>query len=175
MTTPNRTPYLPPSNPDEETLDFWMFVPINPETCDLEQSESTLLELFGSGIAGAVMGAIGWEFLSHVLDVGEHLGGLQDAMRPQIRPIQIFDALAAWKANPRPFAKGEVPGIWVRVPVPRPRVRMALDRVFPNMALWLPRGDRRAPPAQPERPRAAARLSPFMMPTRMIPRPTMRW
>lgn len=107
----------------------WLFVPIDPRTCEPLEKESAFLELFAGTLASIVMGTMGLEHLAHAMDLAENLGDLQSALRPQISAQATARAIYAYQRNPTPFALGEIPGVWVPAMVPTSRLRMELQRL----------------------------------------------
>ena len=131
---------------------IWIFVPIDPR--ESIEEESALLDLFASGLAGAVLGVGGLEHWAHLIESTTELSELQAALRPVPTRAQVTQAIRAWRQNPRPFSSGEIPGVWVRMKVPRPQMCAALQQTFPRRRLpdaYVPYMIR--PPAPRYRPR----------------------
>lgn len=107
----------------------WLFVPIDPRTCEPLEKESTFLELFAGTLASIMLGGMGLEHLAHMCDLAENLGDLQDALRPQVTAQATARAVLAYQRNPKPFALGEIPGVWVPAMVPTHKLTMELQRL----------------------------------------------
>ncbi|KRE90840.1 hypothetical protein ASG87_01505 [Frateuria sp. Soil773] len=107
----------------------WLFVPIDPRTCEPLENESAFLELFAGTLAGIMLGTMGLEHLAHAVDLAENLGDLQTALRPQVTAQATARAIYAYQRNPKPFAPGEIPGVWVPAQVPTAKLMMELQRL----------------------------------------------
>lgn len=142
----------------------WLFVPIDPRTCEPLENESAFLELFAGTLAGIVLGTMGLEHLAHAVDLAENLGDLQTALRPQVTAQATARAIYAYQRNPKPFALGEIPGVWVPAMVPTSRLRMELQR----LGVMPPTGGI----VKPAAPSAAV---PWRVCSRPVPRLRPRW
>lgn len=139
------------------TVEF--FISCDPDS-DLETREpEELLSLF----AGAVLGGMGFELLHHVLEGIEHVSDIADALRPQVQAQQIQRAIAAYRRSPRPFAPGEVKGVWVQLRVARHVLRQTIRQTAPS-------NQRIAPPVASAN--AACRQ---FLPQRLRPTPRPTW
>jgi len=108
------------------TVEF--FMACDPEN-GLEADEpEELLALF----AGAVLGCAGFELLHHCIEGLEHASEIGDSLRTQVQPRQIRDAATAFRRNPRPFAPGEVKGLWIQLQVPRRVLRQVIRQTAPS-------------------------------------------
>lgn len=125
-----------------ETIEY--FVPCDPFELEAERVEPEFLAL----IAGAVLGHLGFEALSHAIEGMEHIGELTNALKPTVQREQLMDAIAAFKQHPHAFAPGEVKGVWVQIQVPRQQLRQVVQATAPSQQkLQLaPAPVRRSPP-----------------------------
>ena len=117
-----------------------IFVPLDRETLE-PQEESVFLEAFAGHLAGCTLGFVGLEHLEHLVDMGDLLGQLQDTLRPQINPMALQREIQAYRQNPRPWAPGVNPGVWVPVLVPRYTMDKVMAWLYPSLGL-----DWRTPP-----------------------------
>jgi len=111
-----------------------LFVPLDPRTLE-PQEESVVLEAFAGSLAGCTLGFMGMEHLAHLVDMSDMLGQFQDTIRPQVTQGALFRAINAYRMNPRPFAPGEVPGVWVPVSVPAYRLDATMARLYPELGV----------------------------------------
>ena len=107
------------------TVEF--FMACDPENGEAEEPEE-LLALF----AGSMLGFAGFELLHHCIEGLEHAAEISDALRPQVQPQQIRDAAKAFRQNPRPFAPGEVKGLWIQLQVSRQVLRQIIRQTAPS-------------------------------------------
>jgi len=112
----------------------YVFVPIDPRAVNPERDASEFLDLFGGAIGSMIMGVAGLEHLSHFVDVQENLSDIQEGLLPIPRPQDVAQAIARYRAHPRPFALGEVPGVMVPVLVARFHLDAVLSRIFPGLS-----------------------------------------
>lgn len=156
-----------------------IFVPLDPATLE-PQEESTFLELFAGHLAGCTLGFVGLEHLEHLLDMGDLMGQLQDTLRPQVNAAALNREIQAYRQNPRRWAPGEIPGVWVPVLVPRYVMDRVMARLYPSLGI-----DWRTPPEpstpwrgvvsnlRPVTPGPAAKSEPWRW--RVVPRLTPRF
>lgn len=124
--SPSLPRLLPAADQELETIEYFV-------ACDPYELEEELAgPEFLSMCAGAILGGLGFEALHHLIEGAEHIGELQDAMRPVIQRQQLTDAINAFKRNPRSFAPGEVKGVWVRIQVPRQRLLQLVMATAPS-------------------------------------------
>lgn len=119
-----------PTNVEFETIEF--FVPCDPNhELDEERAEDEFVAM----LAGAVLGGLGFDALHHAIEGLEHVSEIADALRTTIQPQQVTAAIQAYRRNPRPFALGEVKGVWVRLQVPRQRLHQVVAKTAPSRQL----------------------------------------
>ncbi|BFI94981.1 MAG: hypothetical protein RSP_04910 [Rhodanobacter sp.] len=144
--TPSLPRLAPSPNLEFESIEW--FVACDPMEMEEEQVEPEFLAI----VSGAVLGSLGLEHLHHALEGLEHIGELQDSLRPVIQRQQLTDAIAAFKRSPRAFAPGEVKGVWLRIQVPRQQLYQAVLATAPSHRVPSPTLnpvlviDRRSPP-----------------------------
>lgn len=144
--TPSLRPLAPSPESELETIEW--FVACNPLEMEGERVEPEFLSL----VAGAVLGGMGFEALHHVIEGLEHIGELQDSLRPVIQKQQLTDAINAFKRSPKAFAPGEIKGVWVRIQVPRQQLRQIVMVTAPSQRMPPPTlnpaavYERRSPP-----------------------------
>ena len=144
--SPSLRSLSPSPEPELETIEW--FVACDPLELDEERVEPEFLSL----VACAVLGGLGFEALHHAIEGLEHIGELQDTLRPVIQRQQLTDAINAFKRSPKAFAPGETKGVWVRIQVPRQRLHQTVlvtapSRRMPSPTLNpAPVIERRSPP-----------------------------
>lgn len=111
-----------------------LFVPLDPRTLEPHE-ESAFLEAFAGSLAGCTLGFMGLEHLAHLVDMSDVLGQFQDTIRPQVTQGALYRAINAYRLNPRPFAPGEIPGVWVPVSVPAYRLDATMARLYPELGV----------------------------------------
>lgn len=120
---PAPQPQLTPSLEDDiDFVQVEFFLKLDPETYFEEEQDTELL----GALATASLGAVGLETLHHLLEGVEHAQAVSDALRPQLVPQQVKDAVVAFRRSGRTFAPGEVKGVWVPMMIPRKTLRMVI-------------------------------------------------
>jgi hypothetical protein len=113
---------------DTEFTTIEFFLACDPENGLEAEEPEELLAMF----AGSMLGVAGFELLHHCIEGIEHAAEIGDALRPQVQPQQILDAARAFRQNPRPFAPGEVKGLWIQLQVPRQVLREVIRHTAPS-------------------------------------------
>jgi hypothetical protein len=121
------TPY-PEFTTETEFATVEFFMACDPENGLEAEEPEELLGLF----AGSILGGAGFELLHHCIEGLEHAAEIGDALRPQVQPQQIRDAARTFRQNPRPFAPGEVKGLWIQLQVPRQVLRQVIRQTAPS-------------------------------------------
>lgn len=133
----------------DDMQDLWVFVPIDPESNELD-TEGGFAEAFGGALAGIILGGFGLEHLAHVLEGVERWGEFQDALRPPISAAQVANAVMQWRCSGASFSPGEIKGVWIRTAVPMSRFMRAAFLASQPQPIPIP-AVRRVP--DPPRPR----------------------
>lgn len=136
-------------NSADDMQDIWVFVPIDPESNELD-TEGGFAEAFGGALAGIILGGFGLEHLGHILEGIERWGEFQDALRPPISAMQVANAVMQWRCSGASFSPGEVKGVWIKTAVPMSRFMRAAFLASQPQAIATP-APRRVP--DPPRPR----------------------
>lgn len=113
---------------DTEFTTVEFFLACDPENGLETEEPEELLGLFASSI----LGGAGFELLHHCIEGLEHAAEIGDALRPQVQPQQIRDAARIFRQNPRPFAPGEVKGLWIHLQVPHQVLRQVIRQTAPS-------------------------------------------
>jgi hypothetical protein len=124
MSTPRPVEFI--NETEFTTVEF--FLACDPEAGLEAEEPEELLALF----AGSVLGGAGFELLHHCIEGLEHAAEIGDALRPQVQPQQIREAALAFRQNPRPFAPGEVKGLWIQLQVPHQVLRQVIRQTAPS-------------------------------------------
>lgn len=124
MSTPRPVEFT--TETDFTTVEF--FMACDPENGLEAEEPEELLGLFASSI----LGCAGFELLHHCIEGLEHAAEIGDALRPQVQPQQIREAALSFRQNPRPFAPGEVKGLWIQLQVLRQVLRQVIRQTAPS-------------------------------------------
>jgi hypothetical protein len=103
---------------DTEFVTVRVFIACDPMQGPVDD-DNELLGLF----ATAAIGHMSFDLLHQVVELSSHCAEIADALRPQVQPQQIRDAVMAYRSNPQPFALGETQGIWITMQVPKKVLR----------------------------------------------------
>ena len=124
MSTPRPAEFI--TDTEFTTVEF--FLACDPENGLEAEEPEELMGLF----AGSILGGAGFELLHDCIEGLEHAAEIGDALRPQVQPQQIRDAALSFRQNPRPFAPGEVKGLWIQLNVPRQVLRQVIRQTAPS-------------------------------------------